>query len=133
MERKWPTKKSGCCINKFNLLLTIKELERLHKARWRKEKRKLVMTKMSKEEEAIERAKIRKQGGAIVPLVMGLSKCHNFSIINDEKDDDEEMPQTFIVINIRKDWVLNFVFIDSRKDSNTIPYEFFKQLKNLKI
>ena len=38
------------------------------------------------QEEAKKRARKRKQGGEIVPCEMGLSKCHKFSIIMDEKD-----------------------------------------------
>ena len=37
-----------------------------------------------------------KQGGMLLPLAMGLSKCHKFSVITDEEDDDEEAPQLFI-------------------------------------
>ena len=40
---------SGCQIKKYNTPLTTLELERLHKARWRHEKRKLV-AEMAQEE-----------------------------------------------------------------------------------
>ena len=40
---------NGCRIKKYNTPLTTKELERLYKARWRQEKKKLV-AKMAQEE-----------------------------------------------------------------------------------
>ena len=40
---------NGCRIKKYNKPLSTKELERLHKARWRQEKQKLV-TEMAQEE-----------------------------------------------------------------------------------
>ena len=59
-------------------------------------KRKLVA--VLAQEEAKERARRKKQGGAIVLLALGLSKNHKFRIIMDEKEDDEETPQLFIVV-----------------------------------
>ena len=48
------------------------------------------------QEEAKKRARNRKQGGAMVPLAMGLSKYHKFNIIINNKDHDENTPQPFI-------------------------------------
>ena len=50
------------------------------------------------QEQAIKRAREQKQGGAIAPLIVGLSKCHNFSNINDEKNNEEDTPQLFIAM-----------------------------------
>ena len=89
---------SGCKIKKYNTPLTIdEELGHLHKARWRQKKKKLI-AKMA-QEEAWEQAKKHKEQGLVVPIVMGLSKCHMFSIIIDniEKDKDETVPP-FIAI-----------------------------------
>ena len=88
---------SGCGIKKYNTPLTIEELERLHKARWRQEKKKLV-AEMA-QEEAWERARKCKQCGMVVPTVMGLSKCHKFSMItNDKEKDKDKTPPPFIAI-----------------------------------
>ena len=122
---------SGCHIMKYNLPLTFEELEQLHKARWRKENRKLV-TKMA-QEEAKERAKERKQGGAMVPLTLGISKCHKFSIIIKEKDDDEETPQPFIAIQLGNESVQTYAFIGFGVDGNTIFNELSEQLKNVEL
>ena len=73
-------------------------MENLQKARWRQEKRKL-LAKMA-HKEAKERARKRKQGGEVVPLVMSLSKCHKFKIIMDDKDDEVETPQPLIPIQL---------------------------------
>ena len=40
---------SGCRIKKYNIPLTTSELERLHKARWRQKKQKLI-AEMAQEE-----------------------------------------------------------------------------------
>ena len=42
---------------------------------------------------------------------MHLSKCHIISIINDEKDDEEEMTQPFVVVKIGKERVSTYVFV----------------------
>ena len=88
---------NGCKIKKYNTPLSAEELERLHKARWRQEKKKLV-AKMA-QEEARERAQKRKQRGLVVPFASDLSKCHKFNIIidNTEKDEDKN-PPPFIVV-----------------------------------
>ena len=88
---------SGCRIKKYNTPLTTLELERLHKARWRQEKQKLV-AEMA-QEEAQERARKCKQRGMVVPLAMGLSKLYKFTItMIDNEDDEDKTPPPFIAV-----------------------------------
>ena len=82
------------------------------------------------QEKARERARKRKQCGAVVPLALGQSKCQKFSIILGKKDDDEKMPKPFIAIKLGNECIQNYAFIDSRIDSNTIAYELFQQINN---
>ena len=97
MAKKWPTRSKGCRIKKYNTPLTIEELEHLHKSQWRQEKQKLV-AKMA-QEEACERAWKQKQGKVVVPLAVGLSKCHKFNTITIYNEDDEDKnPLPFIAI-----------------------------------
>ena len=90
---------SGCRIKKYNIPLTQTELDRLHKAKWRQEKRKLV-AEMA-QEEARERVNKRRMRG-VVPLAEGLSKCCKFSITElEDEESKEEMPPLFIAIQVR--------------------------------
>ena len=51
--------------------------------------------------DSCEQAMICKQHGMVVPLAMGLSKCHKFSIITtNNEDDEEETPLPFISIHL---------------------------------
>ena len=119
---------SGCRIKKFHVPLTQEELDRLHKAKWRQQKRKLV-AEMA-QEEAKERARKRKNGG-VVPLAYGISKRHKFSIL--EIENDEETPQPFIAVQIGNERKRTYAFIDSGADGNTISYELFKELGNIEL
>ena len=63
----------------------------------------------------------------VVSLAMGLSKHHKFSIIidNSEKDAEETLPP-FIAIQLGKEQIQTYAFIDSTADGNTITYELFQ-------
>ena len=84
-----------------------------------------------KKYKAKERVYKQKQGRVVVPLAMGLSKYHKFSIITYKIDNDEEMPPPFIAIKLSNEGIQTYAFIDSRLDVNTISYELFQQLKNV--
>ena len=64
---------------------------------------------------------------------MGLTKCNQFKIIIDEVDDDEDAPQPFIVVQLGKEGIQTYAFIDSRADGNTSSYELFKQIKGVEL
>ena len=64
---------------------------------------------------------------------MGLTRCNKFKIIADEVGDDEDTPQPFIVVQLGKEGVQTYVFIDSRANVNTVSYELFKQLKGVEL
>ena len=123
---------SGCRIKKYNAPLTTEELERLYKARWRQDKQNLVM-KMA-QEEAWEQERKCKQQGMVVLIAMGLSKRHKFCIITDDMEKDEEKtPPPFIVVQLGKECRQTYAFIDSGADGNTISYELFKKLEDVKL
>ena len=93
---------NGCRIKKYNTPLTIEELERLQKSRWRQEKKKLV-AKMD-QDEARERAQKCKEQGLVVPIAMGLSKHHKFNIITNNIEKDEDItPPPSIAIQLGKE------------------------------
>ena len=78
-------------------------------------------------------ARKQKQGGAVVPLAMGLSKHHKFNIITTKNEDDKDkIPPPFItVVQFGIERVKEYAFIDSRLDGSTISYELLKTLKNV--
>ena len=81
-----------------------------------------------------ERARKHKQHGMVVLLTMGLSKCHKFNIITtDNADDEEETPLPFIAICLGIERLETYAFIDSGVDGNTISYELFQKLKDVKL
>ena len=57
----------------------------------------------------------------------------SFKIIIDEIDDDEDTPQPFIAVQLGKEGIQTYAFIDSRTDGNTISYELFEQLKGVEL
>ena len=81
------------------------------------------------QEEAQEQARKCKQQGMVVPITMGLSKCDEFNIITDDMEKDKDKtPSSFITIQFQ-----TYTFIDSRADGNTISYELFQKLKDVKL
>ena len=65
---------------------------------------------------------------------MGLSKHHKFNIITNEieKDEDETTPP-FIAVQLGKERQQTYAFIDSGADGNTILYELFRKLEDVKL
>ena len=62
----------------------------------------------------------------VVPIAMGLSKRHKFSIIIDDKEKDKDKtPHPFIAIQLGGERQQTYTFIDSGVDGNTISYELF--------
>ena len=67
-----------------------------------------------------------KQQGMVVPIAMGLSKPHKFSIITDNiKKDKEQTPLPFIAVQLGQERLETYTFIDFGADGNTISYELF--------
>ena len=53
------------------------------------------------QEEAQEQAREHKQQGTVIPLMMGMSKRHKFSIItNNIGKDEDRTPSPFIVVQL---------------------------------
>ena len=50
-----------------------------------------------------------------------------------KKDNDGKMPQLFIVVEIGKEHIQTYAFIDFGADGNTISYEMFKPLKHVNL
>ena len=70
----------------------------------------------------------------VVPIVLGLSKRHNFNIIIDEsKKDKVKTPPPFIAAQLKKERQQTYTFIDFGADGNTILYELFRKLKDVKL
>ena len=123
---------SGCRVKKYYTPLTTKELEHLHKAKWRQEKRRLVAE--SAREEARERARKQRNGG-VVPFDQGVTKRRKFKIIKEDVDQDleEETPQPLIAICTGDEKIQTYAFIDSGADGNTISYELYTKLHNTQL
>ena len=86
------------------------------------------------QEEAREQARKIKEWGLVVPLAMVLSKRHKFAIITTDNDKDEdETPPPFIAVQLGKERLETYAFIDSEVDGNTISYELFWTLKNVNL
>ena len=85
-------------------------------------------------EEAREQARKYKQPGMVVPLAMGLSKHHKFSIIMIDNDKDkDETPPPFIAVHLGQEQTKTCAFINFGVDGNTISYELFWTLKNVNL
>ena len=70
----------------------------------------------------------------VVPLVMGLSKHHNFSIMTiDSEKDKDKTPPPFIGVQFGQEQQETYAFIDSQANGNTISYELFQTLKNVNL
>ena len=70
----------------------------------------------------------------VVPLAMGLSKRHKFSIMTvDSEKDEDETPPPFIEVQLGKEQIETYAFIDFGVDRNTISYELFQTLNNVNL
>ena len=70
----------------------------------------------------------------VVTLAMGLSKRHKFTIKTDNSEKNEdETPPPFIAVELGKECRQTYAFIDSGTDGNTILYELFKKLEDMKL
>ena len=86
------------------------------------------------QKEAQEQAQKRKKRGLVVPIAMGLSKRHKFNIITDNIEKDEDVtPPPFIAVCLEKECRQTYAFIDSRVDGNTILYNLFRRLADVKL
>ena len=65
---------------------------------------------------------------------MGLSKRHKFSIILDNIEKYEDVtPPPFIAVQLGKKCQQTYAFIDLGADGNTILYELFRKLEDVKL
>ena len=71
----------------------------------------------------------------MIPLAQGVSKRYKFMLIEEGRNDslDDETPPPFIAVQIGKERLPTYAFIDSGADGNTISYELFQKLKNVHL
>ena len=115
---------SGCHDKKYYTVLTQLELQRIHEAKCQCEKQKLVAEAAQEEVKQCAR-KIKSR--AVISLAQGISKQNKFTLVMEEKNksfDDETTPP-FIAIQIGKERLPTYAFIDSGANGNTISYELF--------
>ena len=89
---------SGCRIKKYHVPLTTEQLERLHHAKWRHEKKKLVV-KMAQEEAKLRAQKQKQKQKQAIPLQQGVGKQYKIEII-DDLNEDTLLP--FIEVNVNQ-------------------------------
>ena len=85
---------SGCRIKKYHVPLTTEQLERLHQAKWRQEKKKIDV-EMAQEEAKVRAQKLKQA----ILLKQGVGKRYKIEIIDDL---DVDTPLPFIEVNVNQ-------------------------------